>query len=154
MADISIKSYNIFDKTATDIDKGYLDRQRLNLTTPEYSNTAAISEYISVDTSVTYYTVSGILTSGQYNASIAFYDSQYNPLQGYKYQGLSSISVQVPENAAYLRFTIIKANIDEIMLLKGYYATTDIPPYQSYNWSHSLKKFDGATWQNATVHEF
>ena len=26
-------------------------------------------------------------------------------------------------------------------------------PYEPY-WSHSLKKFDASTWQNATVHEF
>lgn len=26
-------------------------------------------------------------------------------------------------------------------------------PFEPY-WAHSLKKYDGATWQNATVHEF
>lgn len=38
---------------------------------------------------------------------------------------------------------------DTIMLNTGSIAL----PYEPY-WSHSLKKYDGATWQNATVHEF
>lgn len=154
MADISIKSYNLFDKTAADPDKGYMNNYRLNLTNIENSSNVAISEFIAVDPTQSYYTLSGVLTTGQYNASIAYYDSEYNALQGYRYAGLASVRAQIPANAAFLRFTIIKANIDEIMLLKGYYAGADIPPYQSYNWSHSLKKFDGAAWQNATVHEF
>ena len=43
--------------------------------------------------------------------------------------------------------------IEDIQIEKGDTATV-YHPYSPTGWYHSLKKFDGAAWQNATVHEF
>lgn len=46
---------------------------------------------------------------------------------------------------------IYPTDISDIMLNTG---STALPYQPYYDWQHSLKKFDGTAWQNATVHEF
>lgn len=45
----------------------------------------------------------------------------------------------------------IQAQLAEIMINEG---STALPYAPYLDWQHSLKKFDGTVWQNATVHEF
>ena len=68
------------------------------------------------------------------------------------YEILNGNDVTGYENAKYCRVRIDRTtelNTIQIMLNAGSTAL----PYEPY-WTHSLKKFDGAAWQNATVHEF
>lgn len=116
-----------------------------------------------------------ITVSGQVAALINFnfFDSSENWLGNRSTQGLEPTTTTqtewntdiLPNNAAFLCFSfsyygdrsapISAADMVQLDIMENVGATAlPYEPYGVTGWYHSLKKYDGAAWQNATVHEF
>lgn len=148
MADIVRKTANLFDyETMRGGKTGYY----LDASGNEIQSTGfwSITQYIPVDGT----TFTLTRTFGGNVPAICLYDSNQNFITGVAYQGEQVVTISSNTNAAYIRFSyFIGEPLEDIahdMLNEGSTAL----PYEPY-WAHSLKKFDGAAWQNATVHEF
>ena len=107
---------NLFDKTKTDTDNGFIENKYLSQsgggnTSQNYN----VSEYIAIEGGKNY-----ILNNCTGNApSIVFYDLSKYIISGIAYNNKKMIAVQSPQNAAYCRISIPKANIN-ILHLKQY----------------------------------
>lgn len=116
---------NLFDKTATDTDNGYVNGKYIGSNggvSP--SSSYNVSEYVAIKANTTY-TLSGI--SGA-NPSLVFYDSEKQYISGIKYNQYESLTFVTPDNAEYVRMTIPVANADVFQLEVGSTAT-DYEPY-------------------------
>lgn len=153
MGDIGYKTAQLFDWAT--VTTGY----RIQWATGAiYADTSAImSDFIPVQ-QTTY--------TNNTQAIILGYDDNKDYIGTYQQNG--DFVKQIGEKVA--TFTISELNCKYIKLLS--YDTYQITPlssstmlnigsqpmpwqpYSSTGWVHSLKKFDGAAWQNATVHEF
>ncbi len=115
-----------------------------------------ISDYIPCDG--TEFTIRPV---GGNAPAICLYDNNKNFIKGQAYntggaQTKGTVTITTTQNASYIRFSYqttldVPDDITAIMLNEG---STALPFQPYYSWSHSLKKFDGTVWQNATVHEF
>lgn len=146
MADIAIKTANIFDYTKQNSADGYVDNafiKQSGETTNE--NIYAVSEYIEVTGDY----ISLSVPTSLYSPSICFYNAEKQYISGKMYNSRTTVTEQIPQNAMYIRFTIVKQYANTIMVNLG----DTLQPFAPY-WQHSLKKYNGAEWQNATVHEF
>ena len=116
---------NLFDKTATDTDKGYVSGRYVRSTDGATVNlaTASVSEYISIK-SETQYVVSPVSGS---NPSVCFYDANKTFISGVAYNGATTKDFTTPANAEYLRFSITNDNLDITQLEKGSTPTSWTP---------------------------
>lgn len=153
MADIQRKTANLFDyQTMSDgIIGKFLRADGTESNGAEWN----ISDYIPCNGDD--FTINPI---GGVTPAICLYDENKEYITGQSY-GTGGVETKVPvtitsSNTAYfIRFTYRAASatyhddLSAIMINEG----TTAKPYEPY-WAHSLKKFDGAAWQNATVHDF
>lgn len=149
MADIQVKTANLFDYETmlggkTDY---YLDANGNEI---ESTGFWSITKYIPVDG-----TVFTLTRTYRGNApAICLYDSNKNFITGVSYQGEQVVTISSNTNAAFIRFSYFRGtpieDVEHDMLNEGSTAL----PYEPYWWQHSLKKYDGTVWQNATVYEF
>lgn len=65
----------------------------------------------------------------------------------YNYSDTPQVTITIPNEVTYIAIRLPSSG--DLMFNAGSTAL----PYEPY-WVHSLKKFDDASWQNATVHEF
>lgn len=133
---------NLFDKTATDTDNGYVAGKYIGdndglAPSANYN----VSEYVVIRPSTTY-TLSGI--SGV-NPSFVFYDSEKQYISGEKYNGNTSITFTTPDNAGYARMSIPIANIDVLQLELGSTATA-YEPYQGTTYPISWQTEAGTVY--------
>ena len=126
---------NLFDKAATDTDKGYVSGRYVRSTDGATVNlaTASVSEYISVKGG-TQYVVSPVSGS---NPSVCFYDNNKEFISGVAYGGATDKDFSTPSNAEYLRFSITNANLDITQLELGSTAT-DYEPYDGHTYTTDL----------------
>lgn len=111
---------NLFDKTATDTNKGFVSGYYLLSNGNENQGFAwNISEYIKVKAS-TNYTIQGV--SGN-SPSVCYYDKDKAYISGENYNGNTSITISTPNNCAYIRLSYNTANIDGVQLEQGSTAT-------------------------------
>ena len=112
---IVVSGKNLFDKT--NITPGY----RLDNTTGELKVNALMSttDYISVIGS--YITISGVSDTASKHG--AFYDNAYTFVSGF----YSIATVEIPANAAYLRYTVPLDNLDTAQIQFGSTATAYEP---------------------------
>lgn len=139
MADIQRTSYNLFDKNATDTSNGYETNSYINAN----GETGAsinhnISEYIDISGYSTL-TISGGQISS-YSINNTFYNTNKEKISWFPCTTMP-ITVNVPNNAKYIRITISKSHVDTIMLNSG----TTAKPYEPYGWVHSLREMKSAT---------
>lgn len=140
MADSQRKSYNLFDKNATDTSNGYEANHYLDGNGDSgASSNHNISEYIDISQYSTI-TISGADTSS-YAIQNTFYNANKEKISHFPCNTMPK-TVTVPNNAKYIRLTITKSRANEIMLISG-----SIPkPYEAYGaWVHSLRKLTTAT---------
>lgn len=124
-ANITRCGVNLFDKTATDITNGYVANSYLrDNNVVAIDSDMSISEYIKIGGGVSI----TINPTQYYNPSICFYDSNKNFISGEAYNARSVVTVTTPNNCAYVRFSIINANIDTTQLELGSQTT-----YHAYN---------------------
>ena len=118
---------NLFDKSKTDTNNGFVESYYLNGTdgTKNGSSNYNISEYIPVKGNVDY-VISAISGS---NPGYVIYNGSKEKIASAKYNSLSSITFTTPANAQYIRISIPKANIDSIQLELGSSASS-YEPYQ------------------------
>lgn len=118
---------NLFDKSKTDTNNGFVENYYLNGTdgTENGSSNYNISEYIPVKGNVDY-VISAISGS---NPGYVIYNGSKEKIAFAKYSSLSSITFTTPANAQYIRISIPKANIDSLQLEVGSSASS-YEPYQ------------------------
>ena len=137
MADSQRKSYNLFDYTKQDTANGYVDNAFINMygaTTTE--NVYAVSEYIEITGQYVSLSVPISLNA----PAVCFYDSEKHFISGAMYSLRSAVTEQIPQNAVYIRFTIVKQYASTTMVNLG----NTLQPYAPY-WQHSLRKLTTAT---------
>lgn len=139
MADLQRKSYNLFDKNATDTSNGYEANSYLNANGESGAGVNHnISEYIDISGYSTL-TISGGQISSYY-INNSFYNTNKEKISWFPCTTMP-ITVNVPNNAKYIRITISKSHVDTIMLNSG----STAKPYEPYGWVHSLHKLCSAT---------
>ena len=117
---------NLFDKTATDVNNGYVANSYIRVNGTTLSDVDCdVSEYIRIGSGVDI-TLKPVQFS---NPSICFYDINKTFISGETYNGRTTVTTTTPANTAYIRFSIIKANIDSTQLELGSTPTT----YHAYN---------------------
>ena len=151
MADIAIKSLNLFNST---VEQGSYNPSN---GTERASDTRVRTKFDNI-LSAGNYTINCTGSTG----GVVMYIYSTNDTSAF----IASESITDWQNLPYsftlttdryVRFgfrksdnsNIVPSEISNIMLNAGSTAL----PYKPY-WAHSLKKFDGTTWQNATVQEF
>lgn len=160
MADIRRKTAQLFDKNSVEI----YEHSSLGTTNSWAYDTTATGKTIRIPCEAgAQYTLSIDNTLGNTVFRIAAIESENAPVSGQSGQipcitlfndgTASQATVTSSSNAKYLiiQFSsaILTDCIDSLMMNTG----TTALPYAPY-WPHSLKKFDGTVWQDATVHEF
>lgn len=121
------RTENLFDKTATDTNNGYVNNKYLTRLGEYYNNNDyAVSEYIEVAGNTTYTFTSNFTAT---SPSICFYDAQKVFLSGYRLDGNSTITATSDNSAAYARISYRKDNINVTMFTKGSTAPTSYEPY-------------------------
>ena len=133
-ANVSRTGKNLFDKTATDTTKGYINGYYLlsNGNTNQGSEWN-VSEYIKVNSNDKY-VVSGI--SGN-SPAICFYNSNKEYISGTSYNGSLSVAVTTPNNCVYARVSYNDSTINTVQLESGSTATE----YESYVGNAYLVEF-------------
>ena len=120
------KTANLFDKTAMDTTNGYVSNSYIRNSGEISSNTGYnISEYIAVTPETNYTIVHGGATTPR---AICWYDSDKQYISGSNFSG-ESTTVSIPANGRYVRFSILKSAISEIMLVNGETAPASYIPY-------------------------
>ena len=115
---------NLFDKTATNTDNGYVANYYLGSTgATSGSSNYNVSEYIAVKAS-TAYTLSSCAGGA---SGYCFYDSNKTYLSGGSYANNATVTFTTTADTAYIRVTIPKANIDTFQLEEGSTATAYAP---------------------------
>lgn len=135
MADIQRKSANLWAENYVDISETLIYRAvYVGNSDVTLSSTVGVQGQTAV-----LFLLAGQVSSGASTANNGVWAGQnrtVTPIGGYVTVAYRAYSLVTPETA-------------DTMLNAGSTAL----PYEPY-WAHSLKKFDGAAWQNATVHEF
>ena len=171
MADIQIKTANLFlpplaAKTETVNDVTFSVDSNGVITINGTASANAIFKYelkddMSIPTSVReggnayLYFWNNFVTS---SAIVRFYNgytlieywtmNSINRIRDY-FENLENKTINAVEIVIYSGYTAIDCELSVMLTDDGEQAAS-FTPY----WKHSLKKFDGAAWQNATVHEF
>ena len=116
---------NLFDKTSTDTTNGYVSNSYIRNSGEITSNTGYnVSEYIAVTPETDYTIAHGGATTPR---AICWYDSDKQYISGANFSG-ESTTVSIPANGRYVRFSILKSAISEIMLSEG----STPKPYSTY----------------------
>jgi hypothetical protein len=118
---------NLFNKNATNSANGYVADARLNGGTVESNSNCNVSEYISVDGATTY-TMSGFYAG--WSSSLAYYDTSQSIISYQLYENKSVLTFTTPANAAYIRITISKPDIDTTIINEG----STAKPYEPYGY--------------------
>ena len=141
---------NLFNKSATDTSNGYITSMFLNNSGGTgTSQNFNISEYIPVSASETY-CLSSITGS---NPSYCLYTADKVFISGNKYDGASSVVIQTPSNAAYLRISIPVANVDSVQLEQGSTAST-YEPFNSTVYGGYIDAVAGQVVASGICHTF
>lgn len=123
-AKVQRSGVNLFDKTATNTDNGYVDGKWLNVNGGLNTDSAdAVSEYIQIVGNKSY-TLTGAAGT---NVSLVFYDSNKSIISGKKYNWQNPFTFTSPLGTAYLRFSITKSLLDSTQLEAGDSATAYKP---------------------------
>ena len=133
---------NLFDKTATDTNKGFISGKWINQTGNTFSyGDWSVSEYIRVDgekIAVSGMTVAEQVSSGR--GGYCCYDKYKNVLGGGTYNALTQI-ITLPTNTEYIRISVWNENKDVCQLELGSSATT----YEEYNGNtYTINFVDGS----------
>lgn len=126
------RTWNLFDKNATDITNGYAIDYFLFITgDTSYYKAWRISEYIPVSSNVNYYLKWDSRESVSASApSMCFYRSDKSYIGGINYKNYTGLTFTTPNNTAYIRFSFIQNQVDHIMLNSGSTAL----PYEPYGY--------------------
>ena len=140
-------SRNLFDKTATNANNGYIANARLNASDGDnVSNSSCnVSEYINISSNSDYTIDLGFANTNT-NLAICFYDSTKTFLRGYSYSRSRYITTNSGTNAKYCRFTYFKSYNDTTMLNSGSTAL----PYEPYQRTVDSYEFYGNCSQAST----
>lgn len=130
---VRVCGVNLFDKTDTDTTNGYSANNYLDVSgVAVYSDNYNISEYIRASGQYTITPISGG------NPSLGFYDSNKAFISGVAYSGQSSLTFTTPTNAAYVRVSIPKANVDTLQIVNGSNVPTDYHPFNGHSTTITL----------------
>jgi hypothetical protein len=134
---------NLFDKSATDTNNGYVENKYVNGGgTLVADSDCNISEYISIKAEQTY-TVYGVSGS---NVGLAFYDGSKVLISALTYSikwgTIGSKTFTTPKNCAFIRLSIIEANVNIMQLELGSTAT----PYEPYQGTTITINLDGTVY--------
>ena len=124
--DVTGAGVNLFDKTGTDTDKGYVSGYYLFYTGA--LNQGAdwrVSEYIKVKPN-TAYTLSGLTGN---SPAVCFYDANKAYVSGTQYNGNASVTVTTGATVAYCRLSFKTDNINAVQLEQGSSASS----YSAYS---------------------
>lgn len=171
MADIQIKTSNLLPpRSGIDIYGvvfTVLDDGRVNVNgTPsqEYIFSYQIPSTLSGD-----YYFSGCPSGGSNNSYDVFMYDRTTSSRPKQWDGITtSVSdfgttadnqVKIIEgHTTEYRIRVRRGHVFNNVIFSPYLRVSTAPsaymPYSATGWYHSLKKYDGAAWQNATVHEF
>lgn len=137
MADIQRKTANLWIENYAGIMQDVITYVALNVGDGDYTLSSTVSRE---GQAAVLFLLAGNVSTGAISVNNGVWNGQSRTVtaeEGYVTIGYRKYSyIANPENA-------------NTMLNTGSTAL----PYEPY-WTHSLKKLDGATWQNATVHEF
>lgn len=124
------RTENLYDQNATDTANGYIYNAYLKSSgnTATAGRTYIVTEYIPVVPGSTY-TISRYGDTSVNDPSLCFYDSNHDYVSGVAYNGNRIISVEVPINAEYLRFSVFNNYKSNTMLVKGSTAPAEYVPY-------------------------
>ena len=153
MADIQIKTAQLFDWNA--VTTGY--RIQWNTGNPYADTSAIMSDYIPISSvnyraSASYYCIAYDSEKnyiGTYNPTSHALEKQFNNSTSY-----FAFDVTRPSYIRLLSYNAIPDQLSSTTMFNEGTAQLPFQPYSSTGWYHSLKKYDGTVWQNATVHEF
>ncbi|MBP5431070.1 hypothetical protein [Ruminococcus sp.] len=153
MADIQIKTAQLFDWSA--VTTGY--RIQWNTGDAYADTTAIMSDYIPITGIIYRANVSYFCLAydneknylGTYNPTSHALEKQYNAATSY-----FVFDVTRPSYIRLLSYSVIPDQLSSTTMFNAGSIQLPFQPYSATGWYHSLKKFDGAAWQNATVHEF
>lgn len=130
--DVTRTGKNLFDKTATDTNKGFISGKWINQTGNTFSYSEwNVSEYIRVDGEKI--AVSGMTEAEQVSSGrggYCCYDENKNVLGGGIYNALTQ-TITLPTNTKYIRISVWNQNKDVCQLELGNQVTT----YEPYNGS-------------------
>lgn len=123
----SRKSVNLFDKTATDVENGYVaDGYLASDGSVVISEDHIISEYIEI-TPDTNYVISGM--SGGANApSYCLYNNNYEYIYGSRYNRTTEKNIALYSQTKYIRISVEKSQINSMQFELGSTAS----PYEPY----------------------
>lgn len=122
------RTKNLFDKTATDINKGYAESYYIasnGLLTA--SNNWNVSEYMDTEAN-TVYTLCRATTSGN-SVCYAEYDSSSQFIRAVAYAGVQNVTFTTSLTTAKIRISIYKNSVSATMLVKGSTAPSSFIPY-------------------------
>ena len=111
---ISLQGGNLFDKDATDVDKGFVENKYLKSNNTMVGNANwNISEYIDVQSLAKYLLVYG---SDNETPGVCYYTSEKEYISGLSYNNQTDIILSIPSNAKYIRFSYMKgAGINPVL---------------------------------------
>lgn len=121
------KTTNKFNKNATNTANGYVANSHLNGGTVESNSECNVSEYIPVDGATTY-TMSGFYAG--WSSSLVYYDTSKSIISYRMYENKRVLTFTTPANAAYIRITISKPDIDSTMINDG----NEALPYEGFGY--------------------
>lgn len=105
---ITVQGENLFDKTATDVDKGFEEKRYIRDNGSTIGNANwNISEYLDVQSSSRYILIYG---SNNETPGVCYYTSEKEYISGVSYNGQSVIVLDIPSNAKYIRFSYMRSN--------------------------------------------
>ena len=132
---------NLFDKTATDTNKGYISGKWINQTGNTFSyGDWSVSEYIRVDgekIAVSGMTVAEQVSSGR--GGYCCYDKYKNVLGGGTYNALTQV-ITLPTNTKYIRISVWNENKDVCQLELSETAST----YEPFGNTYTINFVDGS----------
>lgn len=105
---ITVMGENLFDETATDVDKGFEEKRYIKGDGSTIGNANwNISEYLDVQSSSRYILIYG---SNNETPGVCYYTSEKEYISGVSYNGQSVIVLDIPSNAKYIRFSYMRSN--------------------------------------------
>lgn len=129
--DMSVKSANLFDKNAKNVNNGYMPNTYLKSDGSASSSSIYewyVTEYINISGYDALYC--NVVIGSVKTPAICFYDSEKNYISGEIYNNRTNFSVAVPQNAVYCRASVNGSpDEDSFMIAPG---STPIP-YQPYS---------------------
>lgn len=104
-----------------------------------------VTNYIRVNGNKSY-TISGTTSSGN-SPAVCWYDENLNYISGSKYANATAKTISLPNNAAFIRFSIYNGVFDSTQLEESTSATSYVPYVKTTSISESLgQTVYGATW--------